>query len=299
MKNVIFWIVSALIYVLTIVLLSFKLRDIIKNPHKYKDEELVKQGDELIATKKYHIPFRSLSHQYAMVDALFIVVLTALDFGLIILLQNAFFIDGEKITLGVGLIGVLALMFLNVIVGLSIIPLAIKTPFFEVASRCAFNVESRSENYKKAYIFTLVLAVITIPFAAFGANTYAYYNDNGVTFSQYFDFGETTVAYEDIASVKVEIHHNNSGQVNVFHYYIITKDNKWLDVNDPNTTTYGFVENVYSIHKLIEEKGTCSIDVTPLNDVDEKYINEKLTAREQEIVRYIYGGFHRPRARAQ
>lgn len=157
MKNIIFLTVSLVSYLAIIGFLIWKIRDIYFNSDKYEHTYLVEQGDKLIATKKYHIPFKSLSHQYGMVGMLFTVALTALESLIGVGLQRLIFTDGRTIILGASFIGIICLLFLNIFVGMGVIPLAIKKPFFEVATRDLFNVSSRVDMYKRTYIVTLII----------------------------------------------------------------------------------------------------------------------------------------------
>lgn len=290
MKNIIFLVVSAVCYIGVIIFLIWKIRDICVNREKYSHDALVAEGDRLIATKKYHIPFKSLSHQYGMVGMLFTFALTALESLIGVGLQRLILTDGRAIIFGTSWIGVICLLFLNIFVGTGVIPLSIKKPFFEVATRDLFNVASRSDTYKFAYIATLVTFAIVFPFAALSVNNYAYYNDSGITYSKFFELTETTAEYGQIEKVKVSIHHDNNGKVNVFEYIVIYNGNE-IDINNPNTSVKGFTEGVFEVHKNIEKYGNCDMEIAPFTDADYEYINNSLNARQQEIVRYIYSGF--------
>lgn len=289
MKNTVFLIVSAVCYIGVIIFLVWKIRDICVNREKYSHDALVAEGDKLIAAKKYRIPFKSLSHQYGMVGMLFTFALTALETLIGIGIQKLIFTDGKTVVFGTSWIGVICLLFLNIFVGTGVIPLAIKKPFFEVATRDLFNVASRSDTYKFAYIATLVTFAVVFPFAVLSVNNYAYYNDSGITYSKFFELTETTAEYGQIDKVKVSIHNDNNGKVNVFEY-IITYNGNEIDINNPNTSVKGFTEGVFEIHKNIEKYGNCDIEIRPLTDVDYEYINNSLNPRQQEIVRYIYSG---------
>ncbi len=291
MKNTVFLVVSAVVYISAIVLIALKIRDIVKYPDKYKHEELVAQGDKLVATKKYHIPFKSLSHQYGTVGLLFTLILTAIEALVLYGLQRWIFVNGSVIMFGTSVIGVICLFFLNIFIGMNVIPLAIKKPFFEVSTRDLFNVTGRNETYKRTYILLLITFIIVFPFTILGTNNYAYYNENGITYSKFFQLNETSIDYNDIETVKVNIHHDNSGNVDVFEYIIIY-DGKEVNLNNPNTSVKGFTEEVFEIHKYIESKGSSAIEITPLNTVDCEYIADKLNDRQRQIVNYIFEGFH-------
>ena len=60
--NAIF-IIFAIIYAVGIVLISLKLADIIKNPNKYEDRELVQKAMKIQSERDYFRFFQSLSHQ--------------------------------------------------------------------------------------------------------------------------------------------------------------------------------------------------------------------------------------------
>lgn len=130
MKNIIFLVVSAVCYIGVIIFLIWKIRDICVNREKYSHDALVAEGDRLIATKKYHIPFKSLSHQYGMVGMLFTFALTALESLIGVGLQRLILTDGRDIIFGTSWIGVICLLFLNIFVGTGVIPLSIKKTVF-------------------------------------------------------------------------------------------------------------------------------------------------------------------------
>lgn len=129
MKNIIYLSVSLVIYLAGIILLLVKLKHIIDNPERYDEPSLVAEADAVEAHKTHLNIFKSLSHQYSFVGFILTLVITALDFGIVMLAQKLLIGANEQIFLGTTLIGVIALFFLNIIVGMAVIPLMIKSRF--------------------------------------------------------------------------------------------------------------------------------------------------------------------------
>lgn len=154
----------------------------------------------------------------------------------------------------------------------------IKKPFFDVAVRYSWSPNERSEIYKQVYLVTLILFIITVPFAILSSNYYCNYNKDEIRYSEYFEFNEHVVSYEDIDEVVLIIHHDNGGNVDTFKY-IIVDNGKEIDVNSPNLGNKAFTEDVFYIHRRIEENGICNIKIVELTEIDEKHITENLNSR--------------------
>ena len=111
MKNIIYLSVSLVIYLAGIILLLVKLKHIIYNPERYDEPSLVAEADAVEAHKTHLNIFKSLSHQYSFVGFILTFVITALDFGIMILVQKLLIGANVQIFLGTTLIGVIALFF--------------------------------------------------------------------------------------------------------------------------------------------------------------------------------------------
>ena len=204
------------LYLAGILFLALKFRDIVLNPEKYEDPELVAAGDRLEETKRYLPCFKSLGHQYSLLCLLFPLALTAAEAAIGFGIQKLLLGDRERIFLGVSLAGLCALFFLNIIVGMLIVPLAIKKPFFEVVSRSMLNVSSRPAVYKRAYLCALIFFILTFPFGALGANTYCGFNETGIVYSGFFQTGNYEISYDNIEYVRIGIFHNKQGNPDTF-----------------------------------------------------------------------------------
>ena len=291
MKNIVFLSLALAAYCVILFLLVRKVRDIFCNPEKYEDAQLEREGDAL-ETQKRRLPlFKSLSHQYSMVGFLFVFALTAIDYFLLLGIQRLL-CDGEMIFLGASLSGIIALFFLNIFVGMGLLPLSIKRPFFEVATRDLFNTIGRLSVYKRTYISVSICFALTFPFAVLSADHYCGYDDEKIMYSAYFQLTERTFRYEEIDAVKAYIWYNNSGNVDTFHYEIICGDTV-ININNPNMGTKLFTEETYAIHRYIEQKGSCSIELGPLSEEGLRFIAEELSDREREIAESIFSGFQR------
>ena len=176
---------------------SIVCRDILKNPHKYQETALENKAYQEERKKKHCWFFKSLSHQYSFVSfpvcLLLAVLSAAVLYGIFKLIAG----NSTMITPGPRLLGVIAMVFLNIDLGTVILPLHIKTTFFAVAVKDAFN-GSRYSIWKKSYITLLIFFAITFPLYALSANHYIFYDHHGVTASGFFEITETYTAYEDI-----------------------------------------------------------------------------------------------------
>ncbi len=281
------------LYLAGILFLALKFRDIVLNPEKYENPELVAAGDRLEETKRYLPCFKSLGHQYSLLCLLFPLALTAAEAAIGFGIQKLLLGDRERIFLGVSLAGLCALFFLNIIVGMLIVPLAIKKPFFEVVSRSMLNVSSRPAVYKRAYLCALIFFILTFPFGALGANTYCGFNETGIVYSGFFQAGNYEISYDNIEYVRIGIFHNKQGNPDTF-FYEIGFNGKERNINRPNTGIKYFTEQVYAVHRYLEEKSDCTAEITPPDEKDLRYMEEHMNDREKEIARYLFEGFHRP-----
>lgn len=293
MKNSIMLAIFLLIYIAIILVLFGKLIDIIKRPDKYDHERLQRQANDLIAYKPYCKFFKSLSHQYSFVGFFFSIILTVLCYYVIYFIHQIASSEGTAIFMGTSYIGVIASFFLNTIIGMAIIPLSIKKPFFAVMVDEIFNVNGRRYIYQRSYKVGLILFIITFPFIFLSANNYTYYTPEAIYSSRFFQIGENVTPYSEIKSVAISIHHNNSGQVDTFKYVVTLNNDVSININNPNSGIKTFTKDIYRIHKYIEEKGICTAVITPLNDVDYKFIYENLSQEDIDIILYIFEGFHR------
>ena len=293
MKNIIMLVVFILIYFFVIIFIIFKIRDIILNPEKYDQKKLQKDAEDLIAYKPFCKFYKSLSHQYSSVGFLFTIILSVVCYFVIYFIQRLMCSEGTSIFLGTSFIGAMASFFLNIIIGMIIIPLSIKKPFFAVIVNDEFNVYGRRNIYRRSYKLLLIFFIITFPFIYLSSNNYTYYTSEVIYSSRFFEIGERETSYSDIKEVEISIHHNNSGEVDTFEYFVKLDNDVSMNINKPNMGIKYFTKDVYKIHKYIEKKGNCPAIITPLNEVDIKFINDNLSQEKTEIVLYIFEGFHR------
>ncbi len=287
MKFIIFYVIALTFYLTTVAILGFKAADTRNHPEKYADPELEARGDYLIQTKRYCRFFKSLSHQYSMVGMLIAFVILG-GIGLFIsFLNNAVFI-GERTSLQVdaATFSMLGGMFLSFILGLAIIPLLIKTPFFDVLLRDMFNVWGRPAIARRAYTIFLVLFILLAPFTIQPATYYYCYDEEGIYYSEYFEFRESVLRYEDIEAVNIYIEHNNSGKITQATYEIVF-NGKTKNVNRPNQGAKSYSENIRTIHQYIRQTD-CAINVTPLTEQDKREFEERLSEDKLEILYYLF-----------
>jgi len=285
--NIALFIFRVFIYLVSIILIALKLRNILKNPHKYEETDLEDRANERIRKKRFCRFFQSLSHQYSMVFLLFFGGLLALNDALIYINIRIIAQDNMYILPSTRWIGVLAMLFLNIIFGMVIVPLKIKTTFFAVAVRDMFN-GSRYDIWKKGYIMFLVLFIIAYPFFALSCNNYIYYNDNGITSSGYFEIGDTYTSYEDIEEIWISVHYDKQEQASSLNYKI-KSNGKLLEL----CTNDYFDEKTLDVHKKIEIRSNCNVNIEPLTEEDILYLTEELPKEQVDIIKYIFEGFHR------
>ena len=285
--------VLLILYVLSSAAIGWKLYDVYHRPERYKELELEDRARALEYEKKHFFFFKSLSHQYGMVNLLFWVLLTAGAYGVIVACSYLTAGGDRVILLDTHFAGLVAMLFINITLGLVIIPLHIKTPFFAVSVNDMFNVDGRYATYKRGYVILLVSFVLLFPFYGLGCNNYVHYNDAGITVSRYFQFGETYTAYDEIQEVVIYVHHDNNGKFDVIHYQLRLSDGNVFDVNDcAGTNGRGISETTLEIHKLLEQNANCTPTITPLNDADLEYLSTR-SAEQAAAIRYVFEGFHK------
>ncbi len=83
-------------------------------------------------------------------------------------------------------------------------------------------------------------------------------------------------------------------EIRIRFFYEISFDGKERNINRPNTGIKYFTEQVYAVHRYLEEKSDCTAEITPPDEKDLRYMEEHMNDREKEIARYLFEGFHRP-----
>lgn len=288
MKFTVFYSITICLYLIITLLLVWKVIDIRRNPEKYARPALEQAGEALIQTKKPCWFFQSLSHQYSMISLLFMLLFNTLFYFLAAFLNERVFIgDRTSLEVGSALYAVLPAFFLSIFLGLAIIPLAIKTPFFEVATREIFNVVGRVATTRRAYTTFLAFFALLFPFMVQPISYYYCFDDAGIYYSEYFEFHENFLAYEDIEQVNIYIHHDNSEQIDCMMYEI-EFGGKTKNINKPNQGAKYFTKEVLTVHEYIE-KTDCIVHITPLTEADKLEMAEYLDEEQLRIVYDIFG----------
>ena len=190
-------------YIVGIIAISLRLRDIIKNPDKYEDLELEARAADKVKNTKYCNFFKSLSHQYACI--LFIpsfILFGLLSYLALRLIHKIMAGESELIMLGGTIAGLIPALFLGIEL-IFTIAYFIKTPFFAIAIDDACCSGGRLRNIKVNFICLLVSFVLLFPFYSLSANCYVHFDDEGINSSKYFELGETYTPYEDVLHAKV------------------------------------------------------------------------------------------------
>ena len=291
MKTIIFLSISSIFYIIIIVLLCLKLRDVIANPQNYEHRKLMAAADELEKTKCRGdiVKFR---RKYAAIATPFVFLIAGISLALFFGIRQIFVFDQKEIVFGTIYIGVLPVFFLDIVLGLLIIPLTINTPSFAVATRAMTKHIERPKIYKTGYAATLIIFIIAFPFFILSVNNYCCYDDENIAYSKYFQLTEQTISYADIESVNIYARYKDNGDI-MYLCYEIVHDGQELNINAPNSDKKFFTDKVFEIHKLIEEKSDCEAAITPLTPDGLEYIEEKFDEHKIEIIDYIFEGFHR------
>lgn len=159
-KNIIFLSVSLALYIVAIVLLALKVRHIIKKPDLYGNEQLIEQAEELIAQKTDATIAQDeydeernrskVTKRYALYCMLmFVLPLCGIGYLLVMLIQKLMIGNNPSIFLGTTWAGLAAMLLLFIIIGGAVIPLTIKKPMFELASRESVSYIAFAKNLYK------------------------------------------------------------------------------------------------------------------------------------------------------
>lgn len=282
-------IIFLVIYVVGIVAISLKLRDIIRDPEKYEDWELVKKA----SIKEQNTPhiklFKSLSTQYALfVNILGWFLWLPISYGILVLIHKIMAGESRLIMPGGAIAGIIPMLFFGIILA-PVVTYFIKTPFFAIAFEEAWCFGGRAKNIKVGFICLLVSFTLLFPFYGLSANCYVHFDSEGISSSKYFELEETYTPYEDVVKAKIWMYYEDE-KPNTVYYEITLPNGVTLDIASVNTKVS---EETLMLHKYLEEKGTCDVEVTPLTLSDMKYLQEHASPEKLEIIKYIFEGFHR------
>lgn len=282
-------IIFLVIYVAGIVAISLKLRDIIRDPKKYEDWELVEKAN----IKKRNTPhikfFQSLSHQYGFFTFMPSWILyLVLCYLALVRIHKIMAGESELIMLGGSIAGLVPLLFLGIFL-IFTVDYFIKTPFFAIACEDAWCSGGRAKNIKVSFICLLVSFTLLFPFVGLSTNCYVHFDSEGIRSSKYFELGETYTPYEDVVKAKIWMYYENE-EPEAVNYEITLPNGVTLDIASVNTKVSG---ETLMLHKYLEQKGYCEVEVTPLTPADIEYLEEHASPEKLEIIKYIFEGFHR------
>lgn len=273
-----------LIYVGGIVAISLKLRDIVKKPAKYEEEDLEDEACRLNAKAKTFF-FKSLSHRYnCLIGIPFFVAFPAVGWLVIKGCHHLLLGSSASLAADMSMIGVLAAEFLG-IGFMGVIPFHIRKPLFAVMTLDLFNGD-RAKRWKKAYIMILVMFILTVPFIGLSCTHYASYNDSGITTSGYFQVGETYTAYSDVTEVHIELLRDKNDQPTGLHYKVCLSDGTLWNINSGDTCG----KSTLTIHERLLAAGCTVHYESTLTEADIAYLSENYSAPAVERTVALFEG---------
>lgn len=254
MKNDLFWIVAAGLYIVVLVLLVRKALDIFRNPEKYdqiKGWERYRSSFWYEPLSEYNSRFFSKNYTAPLL------VFLPLDLGLttaylllVPVIQKHLFVPaGGTYLHGEGRwLGGCAMVFYAIELSVWLVYHSSR-PIAIACSRSAFSSEKRSGDWKKLICGLLIASVLCLPVMFAGIDTYAYTTGEGLAVNKFFQLRETAVSYEEIERVETR-YSPYKDESNYNFSYIIT-------VNGEETDLWNFCkpEELVEIHRQIEENG--------------------------------------------
>lgn len=284
--------IFAVLYLVFGAFIVLRLFDIHNRPERYEEWELEAAAEATVRRKRHSVFFKSLPEQYGTVNSVFFLLLLAASYIIIVTCSYLAAGDDANLPLDTQYGGVIAMLLPDLLLGIAIIPLHIRTSFFAVSIMNVFDVPDRYSIWKRGYKILLLLFLIGFPFYGLACNNYAHYNESGITISRYFQLGETYTAYEDIGEINIYIHHDVDGNPTDICYELRLSDGSLLDINNGNIRSSAHInKTTLEIHKLLEQNASCTPTITPLNDADLEYLTTR-SAEQAEAIRYVFEGFH-------
>lgn len=286
MKNHLFVIVVAILYMFIIVLLVRKAKDIFHNPEKYN---AIKGWKEYRSSfwyeplSDYHNKFLAKNYVAPIVVGIPSMLGILISyFFLGYLIQKYILVpDGAIFLQGDGLwIGALGLLFFGIYFIYWII-FHCKNPIMIACSMTAFNSKYRSDNWKKLVCAMLVVSIICLSITFAGINTYAYASDQEFVFNNFWQIDEEHILYKDIESVETEYRVNNDQTEYYFSYFIVTGESEEkidiLKYCSPEELLY--IHNQIKNEKVTIRKGVIKSDIyqemkTTIQEVEVEMVNE-------------------------
>lgn len=231
MKNQLFVMFAVILYVIIIILLARKAKDIFNNPKKYNEIKGWRKYRDSFWYEPLEYYHKSLCSKNYLAP---IIVGIPLMFGLLIsyfivgyLIQKYIFMPAGVVFLhGEGLwIGALGTIFFDIVLEFWII-FHCKSPIMIACSMNAFSSKSRSGDWKKLVCGMLVVSIVCLPLMFAGINTYAYASDKEVVLNKFMQISEKHIWYKDIESIETEYRSNKDQTEYYFSYFITIEDNE-------------------------------------------------------------------------
>ena len=276
-----YYAVMAVIWVVIIALCVRRLADIARDPARYEGADAETEADT--APKG-----RGGFHAAAFLVCAFAVgaALGGAGYGILLLfMRGRTLLFFGSFYCGVFAVFLVALVLVGIVLPLHLFP---QIPLQTL--RRELGASSRRDGWKRGILMFLIIFAVGFPFFALGNETYACFDENGISRSGFFEIGETHTAYEDVEGVHIYINHNSRGEVDVFCYEVTFSDGKRVNVNYPNTGRGYFDGKILQLHRYLEERSTCEAVVDALSETDLAYL-EGLPAERREIAREIFAGF--------
>lgn len=231
MKSMMFLSLCFIVYILIIIFLVFKMKDISNNPKKYDViPGYEKYRNSFWYENRYH---RYGKHYYA---SLIIVILSLISAPLLYLLsgtliQKYFLIPSNTVYLQSYqlILGCLPLLYFQIVFTFWI-SLHSKAPICIANSLYTFHSFKRSEAWKKQVISMLIVCILCLPVMAVCINGYCYANDEKIVTHNFLSLEENSIPYDTVVSAETTYKSNDNYTNFKFFYRITLQDGTQMNI---------------------------------------------------------------------
>lgn len=279
--------VFTFIYLIVLLYLILKLRDILSNPEKYNE---IKGWDKYRKSFWYE-PMSNYHNKWFAKNWLAPIVIGIPVWGIIIacfyfaakaiqlylLIPSSAILTFNTDTMAIGITGII---FIAVCFEFWI-SFNSKLPIMIAATMSAFNSDERSTDWKKLIVTFMIIFAVAFPFYVLSVDDYGYITNEKISYNEYLKFSETDFYFDEITQAETSFHADNNEQEFFFSYEISNSKGDRFDVLEAGRETTAYV------HKVLKDRNIPVIKAHIDSDTYQKILDGESHLRLELIQEYF------------